>query len=69
MSFLLGKQEIIHWLNNGNLDEFVFDDRLEKNQKIDFISFEKNFKKNETAWEKWVEVLHDSIEFNNDTLF
>ena len=28
----LGKQEIIHWLNNGNLDEFVFDDSLEKSK-------------------------------------
>lgn len=62
----LGKQEIIHWLNYGNLEGFVFDGSLEKNQNIDLISFEKNFKKNEIAWKKWVENFNDSIEFCND---
>ena len=63
----LGKQEIIHWFNNGNTNGFEFDNSLEKNQHIDLVSFEKNFLKSEKAWETWVENFNQSIEFCNDT--
>jgi len=63
----LGKQEIIHWFNNGNTDDFEFDNRLERNQEIDLISFENNFLKSEDSWKAWVENFNHSIEFCNDT--
>ena len=63
----LGKQEIIHWLNNGNTDDFEFDNRLERNQKIDLISFKQHFLESENLWEVWVENFNHSIEFCNKT--
>lgn len=63
----LGKQEIIHWLNNGNSNDFEFDNKLERNQKIDLISFEKHFLESEDSWKRWIENFNSSINFCNDT--
>ena len=46
-----GKQEIIHWINNGNLDDFVFDPNSISSQAICVNKFEAHFREEEGTME------------------
>jgi len=63
----LGKQEIVHWLNHGNLNKFQFDPLMNNNQVIEMEAFKNHFSKNEDKWIRFVEVFNETIQFTNNT--
>ena len=63
----LGKQEIVYWLNHGDLEQFYFDPHLTQNQVIEVQAFINHFSKNEEKWIRSVEMFNHTIQFTDDT--
>ena len=64
----LGKQEMIHWLNNGSHENFEFDPNNKSNQTIEPGAFKNHFIANEEEWSSWIRIFNKNIKSSNKNL-
>ncbi len=60
-----GKQQIVHWLNNGTNIGFSYDPNNKNNQDIDPAKFNRHFLENEELWQSELNSFQSTTEFCN----